>query len=76
MLRKLVSHIQKNKADHYLKPYTKFNELKVDYKSEIIKPLRESIGGKLLDIGLADEFWGSTILKKSKSNQMGLTTLD
>ena len=74
-LGKPDNHTKKNKTDHYLTPYTKFNLKCIKYlnvRPEIIKRL----GGKLLDFTLRNDFLDLTPkATKAKINKWGYIKL-
>ena len=69
VLGKLDSHMQKNELDPYLTPLTKIN-LKwikdLNERPETIKPLKEYIEKKLLDIGLGNDILDITPQQATK----------
>ena len=61
---------ERMKLDHYLIPFTKINSkwIKDLYvRSETIRLLEESIGSKLLDTGLGNDFLNLTLKEKATS---------
>jgi len=65
------------KLYHYLVPCTKMNStwMKVlNVKTETIQPLKENMGGKVLDIGFADDFLNLT--PKEKATKAKLNSWD
>ena len=54
------------KVDLYLTTYPKINS---NVRSETIQLLKENTGGKLLDIGLADDFFGGYSTSKAKATK-------
>lgn len=74
---KTGQHLQRMKLDCYVISYTKINSKwnkDQNIKPETMKPLKENVGGKFLDISLGDNFFNDTKGKrnKSKHKQVGL----
>ena len=65
-----ISTCRRMKLNHYLTTYPKINSKwikELNITSETIKLLRENIGGKLLDIGIGNDFLDLT--PKAKINK-------
>ena len=66
----VLGKLDRMKLDHYLTPYTKINSkwLKdLNVRLKTTRLLEENISGKLLDIGLGNDFGG--LARKAKINK-------
>ena len=80
-LGKLASHVQKQKLDPFLTPYTKINSgwiKDLNIRPNTIKPLEENLGKTIQDIGIGKDFMTKipkALATKAKTDKRDLIKL-
>ena len=81
VLGKLASHVQKQKLDPFLTPYTKIHSRWIKYlniRPNTIQTLEESLGKTIHDIGIGKDFMTKTpkaLATKAKIDKWDLIKL-